>query len=528
MRSKDTGTHSRLTRIEEASLQHDAVGPAVHGANVTRTHVRSHSASHRPPFFGTSPAAGLAPVRSPRVRSRAMGTGQNMDARTPVIVGAGQFTNRTNEGADPLSPIDLMLEAAAAADRDSGTTLAERADVVAAVPVISWKYTNPGRMVADGLGNRDAATWYPAIGGNSPQMLLNRLCSSIAAGEMSVGLLCGGEAWLSTGRARRDGKDLGWPRQDLPKPPTGAAKTSSPWATRRSWPMESSSAVDTYPLFETALMHAAVEEHPGRTMAEQLREVGEMWAGFSERGRRNPYAWSRDELTADEIITPTQGNRYVSWPYTKRMVSNPNVDMASALIVCDLARQPAQSASPGTAGLRPQRHRGQGPRHVRAQLLRALTVDRVAGRRCLELAGVHPRRRRPPRRLLVLSLRSPAFLPRVRHRSAGSPADRVRRTRLRRRTMEQPGRPRARRRWWTCCAPTRAPSASSRPTAATWTSMRSACSAPSHRRGLASRGSPGRDRGGVNGPRCPRPTTRAPSPSRRTPSCMTGTAPRSG
>ena len=65
---------------------------------------------------GCRDTMGLQPLGQPRparVRSRRMGT----DARTPVIVGAGQYTNRTNEGADPLSPVDLMLEATAAADR---------------------------------------------------------------------------------------------------------------------------------------------------------------------------------------------------------------------------------------------------------------------------------------------------------------------------------------------------------------------------------------------------------------------------
>ena len=49
------------------------------------------------------------------------------------------------------------------------------------------------------------------------------------------------------------------------------------------------------------------------------------------RGRRQAFS-------AQEITTPTDDNRTVGWPYTKRMVSNPDVNMASAAIVCSVER----------------------------------------------------------------------------------------------------------------------------------------------------------------------------------------------
>lgn len=317
-----------------------------------------------------------------------MGTDRKMDAHTPVIVGAGQYTNRTDEGAEPQSPVELMLEATAAADRDSGASLASRADVVATVPIISWKYSDPGRLLASELGNDGAKTWYPSMGGNSPQMLLNRLCNSVAAGELSIGLLCGGEAWLSSGRARKAGEDLSWPTQSSSEVPDWGSDDKFSMGHPAELAHGIIKPVDTYPLFETALMHAALEEHPGRTLTEQLREVGEMWAGFSRVAAGNPYAWNREALSAQEIITPTEDNRYVSWPYTKRMVSNPNVDMASALIVTSAEVAEAASISrdrwvfpyTGTDG----KDRIMSERH---SFVRSPSIG-VAGRRCLELAGV--------------------------------------------------------------------------------------------------------------------------------------------
>jgi len=336
------------------------------------------------PHASKRSATRVGSISRTRVRSADMGA----DRHTPVMVGAGQFTNRTNEGADPLSPVDMMLEAASEADRDAGAALAARAEVVAAVPVVSWKYTDPGRLVARGLGNESAVTWYPAMGGNSPQMLLNRLCNSIARGELSVGLLCGGESWLSTGRARKAGVDLGWPSQDATEWPDWGSEDKFSMGHPAELAHGIIKPVDTYPLFETAQMHAALQENPGRTIAEQLAIVGEMWAGFSRVAASNPYAWSRAALTAEEIIRPAADNRYVSWPYTKRMVSNPNVDMASALIVtsaeaADAAGVPRDrwvfphSGTDGKDRIMSERHSFVGSPSIG-----------IAGRRCLELSGV--------------------------------------------------------------------------------------------------------------------------------------------
>jgi acetyl-CoA C-acetyltransferase len=39
-------------------------------------------------------------------------------------------------------------------------------------------------------------------------------------------------------------------------------------------------------------------------------------------------------MTAEEIRAPSDSNRFVSWPYTKAMCANNNVDQAGALIIC--------------------------------------------------------------------------------------------------------------------------------------------------------------------------------------------------
>jgi acetyl-CoA C-acetyltransferase len=51
----------------------------------------------------------------------------------------------------------------------------------------------------------------------------------------------------------------------------------------------------------------------------------------------NPYAWLRRPYSAQDIGTPSESNRMVSFPYPKLMVANPNVNQAAAVVVTSLA-----------------------------------------------------------------------------------------------------------------------------------------------------------------------------------------------
>ena len=117
------------------------------------------------------------------------------------MVGVGQYLHR--EG-DPLEPTDLMVEAVRRAEADAGLAgVAASADVVAAVPTFSWRYRDPGRLVADRVGATTARTWYVTVGGNSPQRLLNKLAVEIHEGRADLAVLCGGEAVRSKQAAKR-------------------------------------------------------------------------------------------------------------------------------------------------------------------------------------------------------------------------------------------------------------------------------------------------------------------------------------
>jgi acetyl-CoA C-acetyltransferase len=313
----------------------------------------------------------------------------SIDPRTPVIVGVGQFLNRVDRGEPALEPTALMGEALRIAEADAGATgLVARAGVVACTPLISWRYRDPARLVADAFGNAAAATWYPAMGGNTPGMLLNRLAAAIARGDLEVGVLCGGEAWSTRTHVKRSGRTLDWVHQDAEVVPDWGSEDTFTMGHPAEHARGIVLPVQTYPLFETALMHTAIAEGTASGVEHHLRRVGEMWSDFSRVAEANPYAWRRQSFDASEITTPTAENRLVGWPYTKRMVSNPDNDMATGMIVCSAAAAEA-------AGIARDRwafvHAGTDSKdRVMSQrwAFDASPSIGVAGRRALDLAGV--------------------------------------------------------------------------------------------------------------------------------------------
>jgi acetyl-CoA C-acetyltransferase len=303
-----------------------------------------------------------------------------IDPRSPVVVGVGQHLVREGDAPEPT---EMMAEAVLLAAADTGVEgVAAGADVVAAVPTFSWRYRDPARLVARRLGADAARTWTVTVGGNSPQRLLNKLAVAIADGSIELGVLCGAESGRTKSAAKRRGEELDWTRQgddEVPDWEDGAPfLMAHPVEVERGILMPTQS----YPLFENALWHAS-----GRSLDEHLAAVGEMWAGFSRVAASNPYAWGRQAFTAEEITTPTPDNRMVCFPYTKRMVSNPDVDMSSGLIVCSAGRAAELGIAmdrwvflhAGTDGT-------DRKMSERVDFVSSASIG-VAGRRVLELAG---------------------------------------------------------------------------------------------------------------------------------------------
>ena len=301
---------------------------------------------------------------------------------TPVIIGVGQYLNR--DLGTQLDPIALAATAArlAAEDATAPRALAD-VDAIAVVPIVSWRYSDPGRLVAAAIGAEPSLTMYPLVGGNTPQMLMNRVCERIAAGSLNSALICGAEAYRTRMRTRKAGESLDWERQDPDLAPGWTDGEIYEMGHAAELALGIMMPTQAYPLFENALTHAS-----GRTPAEQRHHIAEIWAGFSAVAAHNPNAWDRTAHSVAEIETVTESNRIIGYPYNKHMVSNPDVEMASAVIVCSVQRA-TELGVPRDQWVFP--HSGSDAKDPYMSERPSFTGSgaiRHAGRAALELAGV--------------------------------------------------------------------------------------------------------------------------------------------
>ncbi len=261
-----------------------------------------------------------------------------LDPRTPVLVGVGQWSNRVDRGEPVVEPADLLVGALRRAGDDSGApgggeALLRDADAIRTVCAFSARYRNPAALVAERLGASPRDLAVSPIGGNEPQVLVNRACLDIAAGDADIVLIGGSEAWRTRSAARSAGTSNAWTVQGDDVEP---ARATGPEAVLNH-PAELARGIalptEVYPLFEQALRASL-----GRTLDEHLPIVGALWAAFSEVAATNPHAWIQAARTADEVITPTPDNRWVTWPYTKVMCANNAVEQGAGLILCSAER----------------------------------------------------------------------------------------------------------------------------------------------------------------------------------------------
>lgn len=314
-----------------------------------------------------------------------MTTPSSLDPRTPVIVGVGQLNQREEAGDEPAQPTTLLARAARAAEADSGSSrLLAALDTVAVIHILSWRYRDPGALVAAELGIEPARTVETDDGGNYPQTLLNRMCLEIQAGHSDAVLIGGGEAIRSRRTARRNNAQLSWTRQSDAVEPSERLTNPEPLGHPGEWARQLMLPIEFYPMFDNALRAAR-----GWTVDGHRDRLARLWSGFSEVAATNPDAWIRQAFTPAEIREPSPSNRMVGFPYTKRMNANNAVEQAAAFVLCSVDKARSLAIPPDRwvfpwAGTDANEHW-----HVshRWSLAEAPAI-RLAGRAALSLADV--------------------------------------------------------------------------------------------------------------------------------------------
>lgn len=302
----------------------------------------------------------------------------SVDPRTPVLIGYGQVNHRDDE---PVEPVDLM---AAAARRAADEAVLTAVDTVRVVNLLSAQYRDPGRLLAQRLGADFPATGYTALGGNTPQSLLNRTCRDIQAGSADLVLLAGAETWRTRTRLRAHGGKLAWTQQDNSVPMAECVDENTPMAGPGEERIRLDRPAYVYPMFEQALRIAA-----GRSVDDHRRYIGELWSRFSDVAADNPHAWIRDPVAAEAIWRPGPSNRMISWPYTKLMNSNNMVDQAAALVLTSVETA-TRLEIPTERWVFPYAGTDSHDTYLiaeRAELHRSPAI-RIAGQRVLQLAGI--------------------------------------------------------------------------------------------------------------------------------------------
>ncbi len=303
------------------------------------------------------------------------------DANTPVIIGIAHVDQRVADPAAAREPLDLMLDAVRAAAQDTGSPDALHADSVRVVRGM-WPYADPARVIARAIGASAAETVLTPFGGNFVQSAINASCVDIANGDHQLILLTGAECGATQARAARQGLELQW--QDAPGTPDRVIGEDMEMRHDAEKAIRIGRPIQVYPIFETALRHEL-----GRDVASHQTAVSELWADFSAVAADNPHAWFQDAKSAEEIRTPSEANRPVSFPYPKFMNSNNNVDQGAAVILASVEKAralgvPEENWVYPWAGTDAHDHYFVSNRDK----LYESPAIRIAGARCLALAGV--------------------------------------------------------------------------------------------------------------------------------------------
>jgi len=254
------------------------------------------------------------------------------ESRIPVLVGVGQVRanrERTVDGA--REPLQLMVDALHLAERDAGVAgLLRETDSLVAIRTASWAYDDLAGAVAVRIGAVPRTCENTPLGGQLPARLLDRAAAAVWAEESDVAVIVGGEAQASANvlaKAGIDPVERGWSAAPGGPPPLdlGELGSAEMLAAGLFLPPR------MYPLFENRLQ-ADLGLAPDENAAWSAR----LYADLSRVAAQNPFAWSPDELTPEQVGTVGPGNRMVCEPYPLSMNAMPNVDQAVAVLVTSL------------------------------------------------------------------------------------------------------------------------------------------------------------------------------------------------
>jgi acetyl-CoA C-acetyltransferase len=246
--------------------------------------------------------------------------------RRVALVGVGTAFGHAPRTATDPSAVELMIAAAARAGDDSGASLLPLVQRVY-VTQGTWQCRDAGRLIARAVGAPNARSILVRLG--IPQEhAIDQALAAIAAGEIDVALVVGGEAKARDDAARRAAvtlepeQDPGTDPDEIQTPQTEIVAAAE-IAARFVVPVEQYAAIDN-----------ALRSAEGLSVTEQYSQIDSLWSRFDAVAMTNPQAAFAAGRTAEQLRSTEDGNRPLAFPYNKWHATQWGVDQAAALLLC--------------------------------------------------------------------------------------------------------------------------------------------------------------------------------------------------
>ena len=249
----------------------------------------------------------------------------------PVLVGVGVASQRFDDPKVALEPIALMAVALQRAIDDAGNPAIVQAAQSVAVPKGMWSYRDPARILIDQFGCSDARSALYELGVLQPSPF-RAACAAIAADELEVAVVVGGEAKYRSLRAAIAGVSATETQQPDNIEPDDYVIPS----VDVLHPIEIARGL-AVPARQYAMLESAMRSADGLSMDRHADRLNALWSGFNAVAVDNPDAWNRSQVNAVMLDGTSDTNPLLAAPYTKLHCSQWNVDQASAFILCSQA-----------------------------------------------------------------------------------------------------------------------------------------------------------------------------------------------
>lgn len=264
----------------------------------------------------------------------------NSDAQDPVIIGVSELCEQVPETLESAaSLLDLLTRAVTDACNDTGVpdAIVSEVDTIAMVRTFADStplYPNPfgavknyPRAVASRIGAEPANAVYDVAGGNTPQQLIAEYAGKIAAGELEMVVLMGGEALATTKAAMRAGVSLNW-ADDTCGQLDDRGLGMAGMVDRQQIDNGMNSAPLMYGMLESA---RRVEL--GMSRDDYAEHMASLFAQFSKVAASHDTAMFPQAYSAEELLETGDSNPTICEPYPKHLVAKDSVNQVAAIVL---------------------------------------------------------------------------------------------------------------------------------------------------------------------------------------------------